>query len=78
MNEMERLIWAGVFAAEWSKERKFREENTSSQPGWHDPASISGFSCAEVADVAVEAYREAVTGDNGEYLLPVKESWPSL
>lgn len=72
MNNMERMVWAAAFAAEFAKERKFRDDHQVA----HLPLKgISGFSCAEIADMALEKYREAITCDDAEYLIPVKETW---
>lgn len=71
MSEMERLVWAAAFAAEFSRERDFRARHASAG----DIDGISGFSCAETADVALEKYREAVRGEDREYLAPVVEGW---
>lgn len=35
----------------------------------------SGYSCAEVADVALEKFREAIESDDCGYRIPVKEGW---
>jgi hypothetical protein len=72
MNEMEKLVWAAAFAAEWQANRKFNHEAGRLHLSIN---TISGFSCAEVADVALEHYREAMTCDDAEYLIPVKEAW---
>lgn len=71
MSEMERLVWAAAYAAEFARERDFRH----SYPSAGDVTGISGFSCAEVADVALEKYREAIACDDAKYLLPVNEGW---
>jgi len=72
MNPMEQQVWAAAFAQAWHAEYKFRREN----PRDHLPVDgISGFSCGELADLAVETYREALTCEDREYLLPVKEKW---
>jgi len=72
MNDMEKMVWAAAFAAEHAKELKFRQDH----PRAHLPITgISGFSCAELADLALERYREALVCDDAEYLLPVKEKW---
>jgi hypothetical protein len=68
MNHLEREVWATAFAAEFARERKFKMEH-----GGGTVEDISGFSCAEIADSAVERLREALSGDDAEYLLPVSE-----
>lgn len=72
MNDMEKMIWAAAYAAEWQANRKFNHEAMVPHLSID---TISGFSCAEVADVALEHYREAITGDDRKYLIPVKEAW---
>jgi hypothetical protein len=69
MTEMDKLVWAAAYAAEFAQSRAFL--------GAHgrEIDSISGYSCAEVADVALEKYREAIKSDDAEYLTPVKEGW---
>jgi len=70
VTELEKLVWAASYAAEFSNERRFY----SSTPGCKKTIDdISGFSCAEVADVAVAKLREAFTGEDREYLLPIRE-----
>jgi len=69
---MERMIWAAAFVAEHARELMFRQDN----PRDHLPIQgISGFSCAEIADLALARYREAMYCDDAVYLIPVKESW---
>lgn len=70
MNEIEQKIWATAFA------NAFEEDRILFYEGGRPLADISGFACAEIADVAVEKYREAVTGPDAEYLLIVKEGLP--
>ena len=72
MNRMEQMIWTSAFAAEWARERKFRADHPISDL---DFENISGFSCAEIADVALKHFREALTGDDRKYLTPVDEGW---
>jgi hypothetical protein len=72
MNELEKMVWAAAFAAEFSREYAFRF--THAVP--HLPIDgISGLSCAEIADLALDKFREAVTGDDASYLTPIKEVW---
>ncbi len=68
MTNLETQIWAHTFAGEFLRERKFQMEY-----GGGDVETINGFSCAEIADSAVERLREALNGDDAEYLLPVIE-----
>lgn len=68
MTNLETQVWAATFAAEFARERKFQMEH-----GGGSVDDISGFSCAEIADSAVESLREALGGDDAEYLLPVSE-----
>jgi hypothetical protein len=72
MNDLEKMVWAAAYAAEWQANRKF---NQDAHVAHLSIDTISGFSCAEVADVALEHFREAMTGDDREYLIPVKEGW---
>jgi hypothetical protein len=67
MNDIEKKIWAAAFANEFCKifaEKYPRECSTD---------GIKGFSCAEVADVAVKKFREAMSCDDKNYLLPIEE-----
>lgn len=72
MNDLEKMVWAAAFAAEWQANRNF---NQNAGVAHLSIDTISVFSCAEVADVALDHYREAVTGDDRKYLTPVKENW---
>ena len=72
MSDMEKMIWTAAFAAEWARTRAFYHSSGVSRLSIE---SISGFACAEVADVALGHYREALTGSDSEYLTPVKENW---
>ena len=72
MRDMEKMVWAAAFAQAWDHEYRFRVTHRRD----HLPVDgVSGFSCAELADLAVEKYREAITGDDCQYLIPVKETW---
>lgn len=66
MNAIEQYIWAAAFANIFEKERQL-----SLLRG--EPDSLSGFTCAEIADTAVEKYREALKHPDAEYLLVVKD-----
>ena len=72
MNDMEKMIWAAAFAAEWQANREF---NQNAGVAHLSIDTISGFSCAEVADVALKHYREAMTCGDAEYLTPIMERW---
>lgn len=71
MNDTERLVWTAAFAAEFMNSRSFLQQHCSEQT----IDDISGYSCAEVADVALEKYRQAINSPDAEYLIPVKEGW---
>ena len=68
---LERMVWAAAYANEFARSLDFILTYKSNQT----IDNVSGFACAEIADVAVEKLREALTGDDKEYLLPVKEGW---
>jgi hypothetical protein len=70
MSPLEQQVWAASYAAEFAKTRKFYETYGNGRFSIED---ISGFSCAEVADVALEKFREAVNGPDKMYLIPVIE-----
>ncbi len=72
MTELEKMVWTATFAAEFSREYAFRQ--THGVPHLA-PEDISGFSCAEVADLAVEKFREAINGIDGNLLVPSVEGW---
>lgn len=72
MKELEKLVWAASFAAEFASQRKLYNSTPGSRLTIDD---ISGYACAEVADVAVEKLREAFSEADGSYLLPVSEGW---
>ena len=69
MNDMDKLIWAAAYAAEFAESRRFLDHAGRAID------EISGYSCAEVADVALEKYRKALKADDAEYLIPVKQGW---
>ena len=69
MNKLEQQVWAAAFAAEFSVARDLF------QKGAIRIGDIDGFSCAEIADIAVERLRAALAGPDREYLLPIKEEW---
>ncbi len=72
MSELEKMVWAAAFAAEFSREYAFRF--THAVP--HLPVDdISGFTCGEIADLALVKFREATNGDDAQYLIPVIEGW---
>lgn len=68
MTELEKLVWAAAFAAQHNKEYWFHSDN-------HLNEEVSGYYCATIANEAVEKLREALSGDDAKYLLPVKEGW---
>lgn len=67
MTELEEKIWAAVFAKVLCDERAFNHRYN--QPD----REVSGFMCAEVADEAVEKFREAVSCEDAKYLLLIQE-----
>ena len=69
MSDMEKMVWVASFAAEFSRERAFLDSHGKSID------DVSGFSCAEVADVALDKYREAIRSESAEYLTPVQKGW---
>ena len=75
MNEIERMIFAAVFAAEYHKEWTFRVQHVG-VGGAMGSFGKSAYSIAEVADEAVKVYRRAMQSEDREYLLAVKENWP--
>lgn len=70
MTDLEKVIWAAAYAAEFASIRKLYESTPGSRLTIDD---ISGFQCAEVADVALEKFRDAVSGDDAVYLTICKE-----
>jgi hypothetical protein len=72
---MEMMIWASAFVAAFERDRRLYE-STPSTPGCkYTIDDVSGFHCAEIADVVLEKYREAMTCDDAQYLIPVQENW---
>jgi hypothetical protein len=67
MTEMEKMVWAAAFANECTSDRAFLEANGRTID------DISGYSCAERADVCLEKYREAIASDDAGFLIPVIE-----
>lgn len=76
MNEMERMVWAAAFAAAYNNSLQFGLKHKGGCSEVYDGLRQSGFSFGELADLAVESYREmmAHSPDKG-YLLMVKEKW---
>jgi hypothetical protein len=72
VREIEFMIWAAAFANEFARERELYMATPGCKWTIDD---IGGFSCSEVADVALEKFREAVNGEDGGYLTPIKENW---
>ena len=67
MTNLEKQVWAAAFANEFQRERSFGYQHGKLIDDIH------GFSCAEIADVTLEKFREAITGDDKEFLLPFSE-----
>lgn len=64
-------MWAAAYANEFNYYRRLYHDNAGHS---YTIDNISGFSCAEVADVAVQKLREALTGEDRGCLLPIQES----
>jgi len=62
------MIWAATFSRVFADERAHNR-----MLRWE--REIPAFHCAEVADEAVEKYREARKSDDAQYLLIVKEGY---
>lgn len=63
MTDDEKQVFIAAFVAEWAKERAFLRAHSK------DPYAVpDGFSCAEVADSCVLAFREAFNGENRGHL----------
>ena len=70
MTNLEQQVWAAAYAAEFNSERRFIQLHDANKT----VEDVHGYSCAEVADVAVKKLREALTGPDHHYLLPSRES----
>ncbi len=70
MNSLEQQVWAAAYAAEFSRERRFIQLHDANKT----VEDVHGYSCAEIADVAVTKLREALTGPDQHYLMPSRES----
>lgn len=75
MNEMERQIWAAVFAAAFERDWAFRVTNQGVNEAI--VGTRDGFQYAEVADQAVKSHRAALACDDSCYLLSTTEVWES-
>ena len=76
MDEMEKLIWATAFCSEFNNKRNFYAKNAYiCKDRVITVDDIDGFSCSEIADIAVVKFREAVNSEDKCYLLPFKENW---
>ena len=67
MNELEKMVWAAAFANKVQKDVEFCHKYSMPID------SINGFSCAELADLAVDKLREAMISEDKKYLYPIKE-----
>ena len=68
---MERMVWAAAFAAEFAKERQFRDQRTCA----HLPLKgISGFSCAVGTDSPAYTSNEYDQCEQRVFLLRVLEA----
>ena len=70
MTEIEKTIWASVFAGSFLRDYEFYYKYGNGTKTIDD---IYGFSCAEIADEAVEKYREAIFSEDVQHLLIAKE-----
>lgn len=68
MTGLESKIWAATFANAFLMEYK-EARNFSDDP----IASVDGYSCAELAECAVEKFRELANNENREYLTILAE-----
>jgi len=66
MTGLEEKIWAAAFAHAFFQEKRILNS-------FMKELKVRGFTCAEMADEAVEAFREAINGDDAQYLLPIQE-----
>ncbi len=67
MSELEKMVWAAAFAAEFSSVR----HHYNSEPGLKRTVDdIDGYSCAEIADIAVDKLREGLALDKDKLRLP--------
>lgn len=70
VHDMERQIWAAAFAAAWDREYNFGRVHR----GW-EASDVDGFTCAELADAALDAFRASLVSEDAEYLTPLQEKW---
>ena len=69
MNDLEKMIWAAAYAAAFEAERRFLNSHGKTVD------DVSGYACAEIADVALAAYWEEIKSDDGGYLTPTSKGW---
>jgi hypothetical protein len=70
VNTREEAIWTAAFAGAFIQEFELRAMSVGQQEAIE---KTHGFTCAEIADAAVEKYREAINSDDAKHLLIVKE-----
>jgi hypothetical protein len=73
VNEIERQIFAATFAAAFWDTWKSSNDHQGVVEAINRVER--GFQFAEVADLAVQSYREALSCADREYLLVVVEGW---
>ena len=69
MNSLEEKIWTSVYAAQYISERNFKIRHLGTD--W--AGCVDTFHCAEIADEAVEAFRQLKEHEDYSYLLLAQE-----
>ena len=72
MSDIDKMVWAAAYAAEFNRVRAFYDEYPHLKKTIDD---IDGFSCAEVADVALAEFQKAVEHPDKDLLEPVRRGW---
>lgn len=66
MTEDEKMVWSAAFAQSVLKELDFYKSHGNT---WDEiNEKVSGYNSAEIADIAVEKFREALAAADAEYL----------
>ncbi len=66
MTDLERAVWGAAFAAEHAAGVAARRSKDKLPP-------ISGIYCAEIADEALDLFREAMDGPARRFIIPAQE-----